>query len=99
MKSLKGFSFIIPIFKEISIASHNSFSDPITFVSFPSELLQIGNGIPQNLDRERFQSFALLSQFPNLPSPVAFGFQFISLFRAVMFSLTSLILMNQESRG
>jgi len=46
-------------------------------VSFESLVLQIGRGIPQNLDLDRFQSFAFESQLPNLPSPVDFGFQFI----------------------
>ncbi|RYE38667.1 MAG: isoleucine--tRNA ligase, partial [Sphingobacteriales bacterium] len=39
--------------------------------SFLSSVRQMGKGIPQYLERERFQSFAFLSQLPNRPSPVA----------------------------
>jgi len=52
----------------------SSFIEPMMVVSFPSSVRQMGNGIPQKRDRERFQSFALASQFPKRPSPVDFGF-------------------------
>ena len=34
----------------------------------------MGNGIPQYLERDRFQSLALANQLPKRPSPVDFGF-------------------------
>ena len=73
--------------------------DPITFVSDPSSDFHMGKGIPQNLDLERFQSFALFSQLPNLPSPVDFGFQLILLFKAINSSLFSVTLINHEFKG
>ena len=63
------------------------------------EVLQIGRGIPQYRDRERFQSLAVESQFPKRPSPVAFGFQLISWLSSYIRSRTSVTLINQESRG
>ncbi|MCY1232165.1 hypothetical protein D9M72_446420 [compost metagenome] len=67
--------------------------------SFLSSVLQIGNGIPQYLERDRFQSLAFFSQFPKRPSPVDFGFQLIVSFRSNILSFTSVTLMNQESNG
>ena len=84
---------------ETSIHSFNSAIDPITFISFPSSVIQTGRGTPQNLERERFQSFAFDSQFPNRPSPVDLGFQFIFLFSELILSRTFVIFMNQDSKG
>ena len=73
--------------------------EPITFVSVLSLERQIGRGIPQNRDRDKFQSLALASQFPKRPSPVDFGFQLMELFRATSCSFLSLTFTNQESSG
>ena len=84
---------------DLAISLFNSSTDPIIMVSFESLVLQIGRGIPQNLDLERFQSLAFESQLPNLPSPVDLGFQLIvwfSSFNRLFFSVT---LINQESNG
>ena len=78
---------------------HKDFVDEIILCSVPSSFDHIGNGTPQNLDLERFQSLADFSQFPNLPSPVDFGFQFISLLRVNILSERLLILINQDSIG
>ena len=60
------------------MASFNSSIDPIIRVSSPSSVRQIGSGMPQKRERDRFQSLALASQFPKRPSPVDLGFQLIS---------------------
>ena len=88
-----------PAATEAFMASLSSATEPIMISSLPSAVLQIGNGIPQYLDLERFQSLALANQFPNLPSPVAFGFQLICWFKDTILSFTSVILINQESKG
>ena len=67
--------------------------------SRPSSVLQIGSGVPQNRDLERFQSLAFLSQLPNLPSPVDLGFQLMVWFSSYILSLFSVTRMNQESSG
>ena len=75
-------------------------SDDTSFTSSsPSSVLQIGIGIPQKRERDKFQSLALDSQFPNLPVPVDFGFQLMVLFSSTMRSLALVTLMNQESSG
>ena len=88
-----------PALIDFSIAPINSSIDPIMTVSFPSSVRQMGNGIPQKRERERFQSLALASQFPKRPSPVDFGFQLIWLLCATILSLTLVTLINQESKG
>ena len=98
-KFLKGFSFIKPAAIDFSIAATNSSTEPTMVLSFPSSVRQMGNGIPQKRERERFQSLALASQFPKRPSPVDLGFQLILLLLATILSRTSVTLMNQESRG
>ncbi len=90
---------IRPAFTDSCIADLSSSTDPMMRSSFPSSVLQIGSGIPQYRERERFQSLALESQFPNLPSPVAFGFQLMLWLSSNMRSLTSVTLINQESNG
>ena len=82
----KGSYFIKPFEMALAISFLSSLIDPITKVSLESDVFHIGRGIPQNLDLERFQSFAFKSQFPNLPSPVDFGFQLIVLFKSTNLS-------------
>ena len=72
---------------------------PMHFSSVPSSVLQIGRGVPQNLERLKFQSTRFSNQLPNLPSPVLFGFQLIVLFNSTKRSLTAVVLINQLSRG
>ncbi len=81
------------------ISFFNSFSEPIHISSEPFSVLQIGNGIPQNLDLDKFQSFTFSNHLPNLPSPVDFGFQFIEVFNSTIESLIFEVLINQESTG
>ena len=78
---------MIPCFTDNRISLINSSTDPIIFCSVPSSFIQIGIGTPQYLDLDKFQSFACASQFPNLPSPVDFGFQLIDLLKLTIFSL------------
>ena len=92
-------SFINPAATDCCISYFNSSIEPIQITSLPSSVLQIGNGIPQNLDLDKFQSLAFSNQFPNLPSPVDFGFQLILLFKSYIVSLNSETLINQESNG
>src|SRR5690606_4788141 len=98
-KSLNGFSLINPFSMDLLISFTNSSTEPIQISSVLSSVLQIGNGIPQYLERDKFQSFAFLSQFPKRPSPVAFGFQLIVSFRSNIRSFTSVTLINQLSKG
>src|SRR5690606_23599249 len=90
---------ISPASTALAISALSSSTDPMIFSSFPSSVLQIGRGMPQYLDLERFQSLALASQLPNRPSPVALGFQLMPRLSSNMRSRTSVTLMNQESRG
>src|SRR6478736_921530 len=96
---LNGFSVCKPALIECSISKYSSSTEPITFTSVPSSVLQIGNGIPQYLERDKFQSLAFFNQFPKRPSPVAFGFQLIVSFKSNILSLTLVISINHESRG
>ena len=98
-KPANGFVFWKPAAIDFSISWYNSSTDPIKISSCLSSVLQIGNGIPQYLERDKFQSFAFFNQFPKRPSPVALGFQLIESFKSNMRSRTSVILMNQESKG
>ena len=98
-KSLKGFADWKPAAIAFSIALYSSSTEPISTSSVPSSVLQIGNGIPQYLERDKFQSLAFFNQFPKRPSPVAFGFQLMVSFRSNIRSLTSVTLINQESNG
>ena len=81
------------------ISFFNSSIDPIAISSFPSSVRQIGKGIPQYRDLDKFQSLALANQLPNRPSPVALGFQLIPKFKSNIRSLKSVTLINQESNG
>ena len=98
-KSLNKFDFINPLSTERFISKISSSIEPIHFFSLPSSEIHIGSGIPQNLDLDRFQSFTFSNHFSNLPSPVDFGFQFISLFKEDIFSLTVDAFINHESTG
>ena len=68
-------------------------------VSFLSSLRQIGIGIPQKRDLDKFQSLAFSNQLPNRPSPVEEGFQLILLLSSTMSFLKAETLINQESKG
>ena len=94
-----GFSFMSPALTDSAIASFSSATEPIIRSSDPSSVLQIGRGIPQYRERDKFQSLALASQFPKRPVPVAFGFQLISWFSSYIRSLTAVALINHESSG
>ena len=98
-KPSNGSFCIKPLERDFLISFFSSTIDPITIVSFESDDFQIGRGIPQNLDLDRFQSLALASQFPNLPSPVDFGFQLIVLLSSTSLSFLSVTFINQESKG
>jgi hypothetical protein len=67
--------------------------------SSPSSERQIGSGVPQKRERERFQSFRLSSQLPKRPVPVDSGYQLMVLLSSLMRSLQADDLMNQESSG
>src|SRR5690554_2579632 len=95
----RGFSTIMPALIEVSIAAFSSSTLPMHLSSLPSLVRQIGIGIPQNLDLERFQSLRFSSQLPNRPVPVLSGFQFIVLFSAIIRSLAAVDFMNQLSKG
>ena len=84
---------------DLEISFFSSSMEPIIIDSLESSDLQIGRGIPQNLDLDKFQSFAFRSQLPNLPSPVDLGFQFIVSFSFFKLSFFSVTLINQESKG
>ena len=96
---LNGFSFWKPASIDFSIALYSSSTEPMITSSLLSSVLHIGNGIPQYLERERFQSLAFFNQFPKRPSPVDFGFQLIVSFRSNILSFISVTLINQESNG
>src|SRR5438128_2852494 len=63
---LTGFSFMKPALTDLSISFSNSSSEPMQHSSVPSSVRQIGRGIPQYLERDKFQSTKFSSQFPNL---------------------------------
>ena len=88
-----------PFSIEFSISRIKSFTDPIIFCSLPFSVVHIGSGIPQNLDLDKFQSFAFCSQLPNLPSPVALGFQLILELLLIKDSLFSVTFTNHEFSG
>src|SRR6056297_970582 len=88
-----------PASTALAISDFNSSTEPIINSSLPSSVRQIGNGIPQYLDLDRFQSLALANQFPKRPSPVDFGFQLMVWFNSNIRSFTSVTLMNQEFKG
>ena len=73
--------------------------DPIQISSVPSSVLHIGNGVPQYLLRDKFQSTIFSNQLPKRPSPVLFGFQLIVLFNSTKRSFTAVVLINHASNG
>src|ERR1700712_1751793 len=92
-------TFMKPASIEIFISVFSSPIDPIHFSSSLSSVRHTGNGVPQNLLRLRFQSTIFSSQLPNLPVPVEAGFQLMVLLRAIILSLTAVVLINHASRG
>ena len=55
-------------------SSANCANEPIQISSDPSSVLQIGNGVPQYLLLDKFQSTMFSNQLPKRPSPVDLGF-------------------------
>ncbi len=88
-----------PALTDFSISFFSSSADPIHISSFLSSVTHIGSGVPQNRERERFQSTRFSSHFPNLPVPVDFGFQFIVLFSSIILSRKAVVRMNHASSG
>ena len=88
-----------PASTAFAISAFNSLTEPMQISSLPSSVLQIGKGIPQYLDLDKFQSFAFANQFPKRPVPVDSGFQLMVLFNPCMRSFTSVTFINQESNG
>ena len=88
-----------PLDTEFSISFFNSSALPITICSALSSLVQIGIGIPQKRERDRFQSFKFSNQLPKRPVPVASGFQLMVLFNSIIRSLAAVDLINHESNG
>ena len=74
-------------------------SDPMQISSRVSLFLQIGSGVPQKRERDRFQSFRFSSQLPKRPVPVLSGFQLMLLLSSTIRSLHAVERMNQESSG
>ena len=68
-------------------------------ISSPSSERQMGSGVPQKRERERFQSFRLSSQLPKRPLPVDSGCQPMVLFSSLMRSFIDELRMNHESSG
>src|SRR5699024_43581 len=97
--SLTSFSLRLPESMAFCISSLSSSIEPMHSSWLPSSVRQIGSGVPQYLERERFQSTRFSNQFPNLPVPVDSGFQLIVLFSATSLSFTAVVLMNQLSKG
>ena len=81
------------------ISVFSSSTEPMQICSAPSSVLQMGNGVPQNLLRLRFQSTMFSSQLPNLPSPVDLGFHWMVLLSSTIRSLMAVVLMNHASNG
>ena len=59
----------------------------------------MGSGVPQYLDRDRFQSTRFSSHLPKRPVPVLSGFQLIVLLRSIYLSRSAVVRMNHESSG
>ena len=82
-----------------SISSSNSFLLPKIILPPLSLSDHMGNGVPQNRERDKFQSCKFSSQLPKRPSPVDFGFQLIVLFSSINFSLAAVVWINHERSG
>ena len=83
---------------DLSISDLSSSTLPIHNSSL-SSFLQIGSGVPQYLERLKFQSTRLSSQLPNRPVPVDSGFQLIVLLSSANRSFTAVVRINQLSNG
>src|SRR5690606_26079489 len=91
---------LITPLETLSSASFTSSSTEPTHTScLPSRLLQMGRGVPQNRERDKFQSTRFSSQLPNRPVPVDSGFQFMVLLSATILSFRAVVLINHESSG
>ena len=88
-----------PAATDASQADFSSSMEPMQRSSVPSSVRHIGNGMPQNRERLRFQSLTFSSHFPKRPVPVLSGFHVIVLFSSIMRSFASVARMNQESSG
>ena len=84
---------------DFSHSAFNCSTDSMQIRSSPSSVDQIGIGIPQYLERDKFQSFAFSSHFPKRPVPVDSGFHWMVLFNSTMRSFLSVTRMNHESSG
>ena len=69
------------------------------FSAVPSSSRQMGSGVPQKRERERFQSFRFSSQLPKRPEPVDSGCQPMVLLSYTMRSFFAVERMNHESSG
>src|ERR1035438_7429915 len=99
MKCPRGLDFINPATTDLSISDFSCSTEPMQISCVPSCERQIGRGVPQKRERDRFQSTRFSSQFPNRPVPVDSGFQLIVLFSSIIRSLCAVVFMNHESRG
>ncbi len=88
-----------PAATDFSISAISSATEPMHLSSERSSVAQIGSGVPQNRERERFQSLRFSSHLPKRPVPVDSGFQRIVPFSSIMRSLSAVVRMNHESRG
>src|SRR5438105_6659201 len=91
--------FWILVFVAFSISDFSSSIEPIQISSLPSLVLQIGSGVPQKRERDKFQSTRFSNQFPKRPVPVLSGFQLMVLFNSTNLSLHAVVLMNHASSG
>ena len=82
-----GFSFISPTAIDFSISVFNCSTELIHISALPSSVLQIGIGIPQKRERDKFQSTKFSNQFPKRPLPVDFGFQLMVLLSSTILAL------------
>ncbi len=88
-----------PASTDFLVSSCNSATDPMHLISFLSSDIHIGKGVPQYLERDKFQSTRFSSHLPNRPVPVDAGFQLIVLFSSIILSFMAVVLINHESIG
>src|SRR5690554_1965501 len=98
-KFANGFFVITPASTAFSQANFNSSIDEIMICSVLSSDVQIGIGIPQKRERDKFQSLTFSNHFPKRPDPVDSGFQLMVLFNSIMRFFTREARINQESNG
>src|SRR3989344_3600733 len=84
------------IFVGFGSSLSNSSSEPIIFTALHFSHLQAGKGVPQYLSREIPQSTFSFSHSPKRPSRKYSGCQSILEFSSSIFSLTAVVLKNQE---